>query len=59
MEYWREKKILHFIVLHLLNMMRYPYTAQLCPWADSQAQLYAGQFMLRKALEREGRFLEN
>jgi hypothetical protein len=42
--------VLRFYVLYVFNTMRYPYAAQFCPRADSQAQTYAGQFMLYKIL---------
>jgi hypothetical protein len=38
-----------FHVLYLFNIMFNSYSVHICPWPDSQAKPYTGQFMLLEA----------
>jgi hypothetical protein len=42
--------------MYLSVMIRYPYTAQDCPWAASEAKPYGGECAVKSALKYKDDF---
>jgi hypothetical protein len=60
LKYQCEKNVvcLRFRLLYLYIVKSYPYTAQVCPWADSEAATYGGERYV-KNLKPQGWFVRN